>query len=508
VIVAFVTTAISLYLGVTLARLIGPVRFWGRPFLAVLSLLPLAIMPSCSALGLLHGFSPLRVGQLVQNFTRSELFFGQSWDRWISWLWLVWVGVISATPIVALSVKAALGRVSPSWTDAGRAFGASRSRAWRQLVWPILRPEVARTLAAVFAIALLEPSAPIILGLRRTLGFQLVDAISRDAPSTRLAMLALIGLGLSLLGRALIRWWGGNRVHVSPLDRQDRPERLVWWRACFASVGLLVWIGFALLPLVGLAQIIVGPWRPDEDRAWVTSAMSTIYAILSDPRTGSFDPDFIRVWKNAFGLGLSVTLIDAFVIGLVQRTKTTGRPSLMILGLERVPPLVLGLAAALLPSLILLLGERFHMSSWIQLSKMLDPVRWPGLVLIGATAAMRLPMLARAADRSDLRTRPGLLDAAISLGATPRKARKLSGGRGPSWGVLILTFTLATTSVTPALVLTPTIRTRTLGPALVAWFEDRPRAALFAFGSIGLNLAGLVAARRGRSGAAGDWYRG
>ena len=74
------------------------------------------------------------------------------------------------------------------------ALGASHRRAWRQLVWPIVRPEVARTSAAVFAATLLDPGAPIVLGQRRTLAFLIVETtLRRDAP-TRAAMLALIGL--------------------------------------------------------------------------------------------------------------------------------------------------------------------------------------------------------------------------------------------------------------------------------------------------------------------------
>ncbi len=501
---ALIVTVGSLVLGVALARTIGPWRFWGRPPLATIAWLPLAVAPAFAALGLMQIVPPVAIGRSLARLSGRSLLFGVPWSGWISWLLWIWVGLASATPVVALSVKAALGRIASNWADAGLALGASRRRAWRQLVWPIVRPEVARTLAAVFAAALLEPGAPLILGLRRTMAFQMVESVTRDDPSTRIAILALIGFIFALAGRALIRWWGGSRVFIDQHEHPVRPGRAGLLRSGVSVIGLTAWIAFGLTPLIGLGGIVIGAFDAGANGGWIVAVASLVYALI--------DPDTGRLWANALMLGVAVVVLDALLVTLWRVTlpasRRISRPSLLILGFERTPPLIFGVAAALVPGLISLVADRFRLTSLDQLTAWLDPIRWPGVLLIVATAATRLPTLARASDRADLLARPVLTDAALSLGETRRRSIRLGGGRGPSLGVLILTLTLATTSIAPAIVLSPTTRTRPLGPGFVLLTDDRPKAAGLALGAVCLNLIGLIAARRGRSGPAGDWFRG
>src|SRR5262249_19777693 len=129
---------------------------------------------------------------------------------WVAW---VWVALAVGVPVVFLASSSALGRVEPSWEDAARLAGAGRAQAWRQLGWPVVRPDVARALGFVFAGALLEPGGPLVLGLRRTLGAQIAAsalAVPGAGQLTRAAVLALAGAGLAAAGRVLIRWWGGS----------------------------------------------------------------------------------------------------------------------------------------------------------------------------------------------------------------------------------------------------------------------------------------------------------
>jgi ABC-type Fe3+ transport system permease subunit len=496
----------SLVLGLALARTVGPWRFWGRPPLAALAWLSLAAPPVLAAVGLKGLLPPTELGRRIADATGHALFLDVPWAVWLTWNLLAWSGLAWGTTLVALSVKAALGRVDPGWADAGRALGATRWRAWRQLVWPIVRPQMARTLAAVFAASLLEPGAPLVLGLRRTLPYALVEAAIRDVAPNRTAALALIGLTLALLGRLLIRGWGGPYVDVDPRDRDDRPARASWRRAIVSILGLSAWIAFALAPLYGLFRISFGTADPASERGWVVALAAVVYGLL--------DPDTSRLWRNSLLLGLLATALAAGLVALLRRRPAGGvrpiapRPSLLVLGLEQTPPLVLGAASALVPGLLALVGDRLNVAGLRLLGEWLDPLRWPGLLLIAATAATRLPTLARASDRAELRRRPSLSDAAQALGASRRRASKLGGGRGPGRGVLFLSFTLAATSIVPALVLAPTLRTRPVGPALIALADDPTRAATLALGAVALNLLGLAAARRSGAGPVGDWFRG
>lgn len=501
-IVAAVVTAIALPAGVALARAVGPWRFWGRPPLAALAWLPLAMSPAVAALGLAHAFPSGEVGRRLAAASGRAMPLGTPWDVWVAWGLLIWAEVVPATALVALSAKAALGRIDPAWSEAGRALGASRRRAWRQLVWPIVRPEVARTSAAVFAIALLDPGAPIVLGLRRALPYLIVEAALRGDAAPRAAMLALVGLALALLGRGLIRWWGGPRVVVDP-HASARPARASWTRAVASVAALAAWAALGLTPLAGLIGIAHDAPTPGAARGWVVALASIVDDLI--------DADTALLWRNSLLLGLGSTALAALLVaGLARpgRPSRAGHPPLILLAFERTPALVFGVALGLVPGLLAMAGDGLAIPALVRLGSALDPIRWPGWLLIAATAAVRLPTLARASDRAAIRSRPALVDAATSLGASRRRAIRLGGGRGPGKGVLLLTFALASTSVVPALVLAPSMRTRPVGPALVLLAEDRPRAAALALGSVALNLLALASARRGRPGPAGDWLRG
>jgi ABC-type Fe3+ transport system permease subunit len=505
VIVATIVSAGSLLAGVVLARAVAAWRFWGRPPLASIAWLPLAAPPFLAALGLKHSLPPGEVGGRLAAMTGRALFLEVPWDVWIAWGLLVWSGLAWGIPLVALSVKAAMSRIDPDWAEAGRALGASRYRAWRQLVWPMIRPETARTLAAVFAATMLEPGAPLILGLRRTLPYSLVETTLRGIDPTRTAALALIGLSIALLGRLLIRFWGGPRVELDPRGGDERTPRAPWWRAALAVVGLTAWAAFGLAPITGLVGIALGGTGGTGGRDWLLPVSTVAYAIL--------DPDLARLWRNSLFLALVATAAAAGLVAILARAERPGRrrvwgPSLPILVLERTPPLILGVALALLPGMLELAANRLGIPALRRLAAAIDPVRWPGLLLVAATVSARVPTLARAADRADLRARPALADAALVLGASRRRSTRLAGGRGPGRGVLLLNFTLAATSAASALVLAPTIRTRPVGPGIIILADDPPRAAALALGAVSLNSLGLVAARRSRSGPAGDWLRG
>ncbi|MBX6313791.1 MAG: ABC transporter permease subunit, partial [Isosphaeraceae bacterium] len=172
-VVAAGVTAGSLVLGGGLARLAERRRFWGRRPLAALILAPLAVPPLFGAIGLLWLLRP------------------EGDQRWLA---LVWLYLAAGVPRVAQAAGAVLRRIEPTWEDAARVVGASRRRLWWSLLWPIVRPEAARAAAEVFMLMLLEPGAPLVLGLRRTLAFQVVEAALAPDAAHRAAALGVVGV--------------------------------------------------------------------------------------------------------------------------------------------------------------------------------------------------------------------------------------------------------------------------------------------------------------------------
>ena len=223
------------------------------------------------------------------------------------------------------------------------------------------------------------------------------------------------------------------------------------------------------------------------------------------------DPESRRLAANSLALGVAVA-----AIGLVLSWALAGSAPRRRVGaealtswIEAIPPLAWGVGRSTLPGLASLGADLLGASGGHdatagalgRLADALDPDRTPGVLLVLAVVATRLPMLARGAVSGRDASRPAPRDAALSLGATPRRARRMASGGalGASAGALWLTAALAVTSLAPALLLTPTLETRTVAPGVLI-LADEPggglaRAAALALAATAVNLIALARPR-------------
>jgi iron(III) transport system permease protein len=497
---ALVVALGSLVLGTVLARVTVRWRFWGRPVLAGLMLAPLVVPPLFGAIGL----------RRLVGMTAYSLPGLGSLARWIGW---GWVELAAGVPLVALAVAAGLARFDPAWEDAARLAGAGPRRIWWQFLWPSVRPAAARAAGLVFTLTLIEPGAPLVLGLRRTLAFQIVEAALGPEPVPRAAVLAVLAAALGLVAQGLCRWWGRGGASSPELDEPPRTRvpRAAWPRA--ACYGTLLGFGVVLawLPVLALlAAAAPGAWTP--------SFSASVRRLLA------VDPEAQRLLLNSLALGLVVVAIDLALAWTLA--SWAGRRRVWILTLaawpELLPPLALGVGGVVLPALLAMgadwaragTGGAALARGARLLAGELDAYRTPGVALALAVAAVRLPFLARAVEHGWSRFHPTLIDAANGLGATPRQARRTATGLwvGAAPAALGLTFVLAATNLAPALVLAPTFESRTLAPMILI-LVDAPGAALdqaaaLAALAVAINLTALALAARDRSIPLGDWFRG
>lgn len=493
--VAVAVSAGSLALGVHLARLVVLRRFWGRIPLAALAIAPAVVPPLIGALGMRALFG-----------ARLEAEHG----RWLGWFCWAWAALASGVPLVALASASALARVGPGWVDAARLAGASRFRVWRRLVWPVVRPDAARAAATVFTLTLLEPGAPLLLGLRRTLAFQVVESVLAPDPLPRAAVLALSALGLAAAGRVLIRWWGGPPVPLAPEGPSPRAESAPWPHATVSLLALGLAAVLAWLPVLVVVVSALAPARGGSSAS--TAPTLRWFA----------DPGSRRAIANSLGLGLAVVAIDLVLARAVVACAGPRRRLFRILATwpEVVPPLALGVGALSVPWLLRLWAETSRTSGHAlgpmvrglgALAAGLDPDRTPGVLLVVAVSATCLPLLAKAVASGKGRDRRDLFDAALSLGATPRSARRAStsGWFGVSPGALLLTIALAATNLAPALVLEPSAASRTAAPGILV-LADEPGDGLaianrLAACAVVVNVVALAIAAGGRDRSLGEW---
>jgi ABC-type Fe3+ transport system permease subunit len=496
----------SMVIGMGLASIAGRWRFWGRWPLWALAMVPLAAGPLLIAPGVDLALG----GPRGWEWLAARSILGVSCEDMARWSALVWVGLAGGSPLVALATEAAMRRVEPSWSEAARAVGASRRRAWREVVWPILRPEVARATSAVFTLALVEPAGPLVLGLDRTLAIQILASATRLDQPTRAASLALLAVAIAGVGRVAIGWWGGP-VPLRAGSIDVAPTKAAGFRRAWLSrLVLLAWGLFAVGPVVAFVFRTFRAGQAASPGSW----SAIVPRWVDDPEARSWAAN------SAIAGGLAVAVVAVILSGLLRSPTGPGRRVVRLAArlFECVPPLALGVGALATPWLVAILADSSggmvgRSLRWVALE--LSPARSPGLMLALALAAGMLPMLARGAELARGLIRPARVDAARVMGASDRRASR--AGEGGGIGALpalpsLLALALASTNLSPALLLTPFSERRTLGPAVLRLVLDSdpvdPRAVGLVATILAVNLLAFALASRSRIGPMGDWFRG
>ena len=514
--VAATVAAGSLVVGVGLGLIVGRWRFWGRAPLWALAIVPMLAGPLLVAPGIALALG----GQRGWDGPADRTAFGLSSGLFVRWAALAWTGLVVGAPLVALTTVSALGRVAPSWSEAARAAGASRGRAWRDVVWPILRPEAARASAVVFALTLVEPAGPLILGLKRTLAVQMFDAARRLHQPTHAATLAVIAIAIAAAGRAAIGWWGGpcpktgsgtlNSRVPDPVFGQFLTPRASVRRAHCSRLALAAWCVSSVGPIWLLLRQAFRASRGAGPDAW----SATLGGWLADAE--------LHAWavNSVVTAGIAVAIDLAILRAIFPRSPGPNlgaiRPAVRLL--ETNPPLALGVGALASLWLIESLGDfggGGAPAGWLRsVALELSPGRSPGILLILALASVQFPMLARVADLARGLIRPVRVDSARIMGESDRHASR--AGEGIRLGVVpvlpaLLAVSLAATDLAPALLLTPSSGRRTLAPAALEFLLEADPLGSRAFGPIsiilGVRLLAFVIAWRSRVGTFGDWFR-
>ncbi len=492
VLVSAAVAAGSALVGIVLARLASR-RSWGRRILYASGAAPLAVPALFLALGLRGILDRL-------GLSGPEALAG--WAGRIAWIWaeMAW-----AAPLIALQVGRALRKIDPAREDAARLAGGGGWRTWTTVLRPVLRPTVARASAWTFALVLVEPGAPLVLGIRRSLAYQLVQAATLPSSENRAAALALIAVALAAAVWAGLLWWGRrDKPDADPgPPAEAHPRPTTRGRAAIAWVVLGLWAAFAGSPLLGLIATVTG----DEGALPASSRGSEVEPMSSDVPGGDRD-----VLLHSAVLGASVATIGLGLAWWLSRPADAGARTLIAraaLAAGGVPPLALAVGASMIPGLLKASARALADEGTpapiagvlTRVGDAVDPVQSPLVLLVWAVLVVHLSGLVEAVEAIRGRSRAVLAEAARTLGATRRTA-----WRTVTWPLLgpslarawLQAAVLAALDVAPALVLTPTSDSRTLGPAVLdlAAMPDglRPAASVaLAASLVALAVRALVA---------------
>jgi ABC-type Fe3+ transport system permease subunit len=527
-----VLSAVGAFLvGIFLARVLYPWSFRGRAFLLAMTVVPLVIPPAYQALGWMGIAEALISSRLLENGGLRAPFLREVLPVSVDDLgaWTIWVGsnLMPGVALVVLVTGDALRRIDPAWEDAARLAGVSRLRAWRRLIWPALRPNVAAAVGLVFASALVEPGSPRILGIRRSLGFQILESgTGTDATAfPRTPALALVALAGVVLGRIVVRAWAGRpargRASWDSIDdsghsrRNGVPLRAVdsWAAAASFWVVAGAWCLLGLAPLAGLGYLAALPGFTE-----VKMVDGHGNPLLRERVDGWVDPEMGALLVNTALVAVVGAVVFLTMVrlggsdGLRDARSLPNRGASIRVGMASWPSLIFGVSVLSSVRLVTLGLASLQTEdatgvsgTWLaRLADTFDPVMNPlGVLLIGVALDQMRRSLMSSRDRQ--RSDPQRLEraeAARLLGVGRWRARRLSLGTPwrSAWLQALLAGVFLATSVSPMIVLVSRTDARPLGPAVVE-MANRPgaarsRAACLAIAACAVNLLALGLSNR------------
>jgi ABC-type Fe3+ transport system permease subunit len=471
----------SVIVGVFVGRLVGDWRFPARPILIAAMHASAVTPPAIIALGLtaLFGDGPGKPFAWLDRLGPIGRVVPAEWG-WYAWFWSA---IVQGGSITALACLSAQRRLDPAWRDAARLAGGTRSRVWRKLNWPLLRPALAQAAGLVFVLTIADPGAPMILGLRRTLGYQIVVTGLRDDPFPRIAVLGLIALIICAVVRlVLIGWYGPKPSLRSTSTAEDRPLRSgSWRRSATAALFASLWGAIAGAPI---AAILVESTRFGPPGA--TGLRHRLGALIER----LFDPAFGALLFDSAWLGLCVCAFF-LVSGWLARSASSAKPSQSLLALIHAgisPPLVMGIAALCLPRLAGLAADAIDGSSSHGLALLIHHaasaiaserfgILIPALGVWLAMTPVLLPVWEGGYGTDH--AREDRIAAAVLAGSRWAQAHRLASAwsRPDAVRRVALTACLAATNIAPVLLLAHRAEDRTIGPNILL-FRENPEFGL------------------------------
>jgi len=345
-IVGFGTTLLGLVMALAAQR--GGQRF--SSLYSVMAVLPIVTPPFVIALALvvLFGRTGLVTGWMSTLFDIPR-------TRWIYGLTGVTLAqLLTFTPIAFMILHGALAAISPSLEEAAQTLRASRTRVFRTVTWPLLRPALANSFLLAFVESLADFGNPVVLaGNYEVLSTKIFFAVAgaQHEPG-RAAALATVLLGFTLVAFWLQQRWLGKASYVTVSGKGDAglPAALPTGlrRGCVGFA--MAWIAFTL---ACYAVIAVGGFVKDIGRGDMTPMLAHFGAGFAIEWQGgrlafvgsAWDSFFTTVEVAAIAAPLTavIGLLSAYVI---TRQRFAGRRTFEFLTMVSfaVPGTVIGVA--------------------------------------------------------------------------------------------------------------------------------------------------------------------
>jgi len=407
---AVITTLLSLALSLPLAVIRTKYSFPGLGILSVMVLVPLILPPFVGAIAMKRFLGQFGVLNLLLEKI-GLMDFSQALPP--DWLGSGFVGVVLLQslhlfPILYLNISAALANVDPAYHQAARNLGASSLKAFFKVTLPLIRPGLFAGGTIVFIWSFTDIGTPSIIGYDHLTPVTIFKELANAEVNPRTFSLVFILLSASvtlyLMGKFL--FGRGITGESTKATTATETRRLGLLTSCLAWLLFGGVIFVAILPHVGVLLLGIADH-------WVNSILPERYTfkhlifVISSPDTmGSI----INSLKYASVSTAADIVLGSMAAWLIIRTRIYGRS--LLDGLCMLPLAV--------PGLILAAGYVAMTAPGTALEA-IGPTRNPFLILVIAYAIRRLPFVVRGVSAGLQQVPESMEEAARNLGASTLK---------------------------------------------------------------------------------------
>ncbi|MGI9013367.1 MAG: ABC transporter permease [Phycisphaerales bacterium] len=413
--IAVMTTALSLIFALPLAMLSARYTFPGKGLLSGLVLIPLILPPFVGAIGLYHLAG--RAGTIntilldLGIISESIDFIGKG-GFWA----VVLIEALHLYPIIYLNATAALANLDPALEEAAENLGASRWRRLRTIVLPLVRPGLFAGSTIVFIWSFTELGTPLMFEYHDVTPVQIFNGIREMEASAEPYALTVILLLSAVMCYLLGRLAFGGRAYemYSKASIQSSAARLRALPSAGAISAFVFMIGLAALPHAGVILASLS-----ESGTWYQSVVPRAYTLdhFEQALTHPLARGSIRISLLCAGAAVVLDLVLGLIIAhLLVRTRVLGRGLLDALSMLplAVPGLVIAFGyVAMTLEWPFTEGGPLHGVVSVLAA---DPNPIPLLII--AYAIRRLPYVVRSAVAGLQQTARELEEASLNLGAS------------------------------------------------------------------------------------------
>jgi iron(III) transport system permease protein len=519
---ASVISLSALVVGVGVRCLLDRLPSWGRAAAGGAILALVVVSPAFLALGITGFFGAPQPWPWPFHISFGGGTPGASLEAWSGaplWIAWIWASLPAAVAFVSLTTEPVIARMKPSWEEAARLAGAGSLRIWTTLSWVIIRPAALRAAATVFVLALVEPGAPWILGLRRTLAFQIIDAAAGADPFPGVAVWAIMAGLFGFCGWAVFRSRGGpviltGQSSATCASRSPRQRRRVSARlALVASLALAGWALACWVPVLGLVRLGLGAGTD------LSGSERGGFASLLDLSRRASDEPVPELAANSLEFGFEVACATVLLAWLARRgwpgpswAKIAAR---FVRPLVHMPPLVQATGVLSLTWLAGLAAQSALLGGWStaglaleRVASVLSPHQNSWTLMVCGVCLALVPCFADRGRPGEEQSRGSRhVDSAFGAALLAGRSRMRARALGKRWrrrralARFLLVWALAATNVTPALLFLPWTDRHTAGPAVLVYSSlGRPAqpaalAPALALGCIAVNVVAFAFAR-------------